>query len=211
MFERCWVGVHGMSWVFNFQLLRPSSKPPMTGLSTLMKLCSSNWKRLSWSSTMPSCLSKLKAYGAGSAPQVKLLCSQHQTCGIPWGTILGSLHFVLYINELPKCFSNSQHRMYDMQSIFASNNITHTEEGLSGDLAKVKKWLITNYLTLNTLKTKFMLIRSRQKLGTFNWSPSLTTKRLLLAVAPWSEVHCRLFVPCRLGELKQNPFSSFWC
>ena len=47
-------------------------------------------------------------------------------------------------------------------------------EVLNRDLAKVNEWLIANKLTLNASKTEFMLIGSRQRLSTFDKSPSLS-------------------------------------
>ena len=92
-------------------------------------------------------------------------------CGIPQGTILGLLLFILYINDLPNCLSYTQPRMYadDTNLSFASDSIDTIEHKMNHDLANIKEWLIANKLTLN--KSKF--IGSRQKLRTFDKSLSL--------------------------------------
>ena len=45
---------------------------------------------------------------------------------------------------------------------------------LNHDLGNLNKWLISNKLTLNTAKTEFMLIGSRQKLSTLSSQPELS-------------------------------------
>jgi len=135
-------------------------------------------------------LSKLNAYGLGGAVgnwfksylsnrSQKCYVNGHLSsnstllCGIPQGTILGPLLFLLYINDLPNCLEHSQARMYadDTNLTFASNNIDDINYHLNQDLANVNKWLIANRLTLNQSKTEFMLIGSRQRIATFQSVP----------------------------------------
>ena len=85
-------------------------------------------------------------------------------CGIPQRNILDPLLFLLYINDLPNCLTNSYPRMYtdDTHLTYADKDVNIIQSCLNEDLLNISKWLIANKLTLNMTKTEFMLM-SRDK------------------------------------------------
>ena len=87
--------------------------------------------------------------------------------GVPQGTILGPLLFLIYINDLPNCLTSCQPRMYadDTHITYADVDVNSIQLNLNHDLGNLNKWLISNKLALNTAKTEFMLIASRRKLS----------------------------------------------
>ena len=96
-------------------------------------------------------------------------------CGILQGSNLGSLLFLVYINDLPRYLSHL------FTSIFANDtNLTingslvdEVENKLNIELEKVHQLLLADKLTLNKEKTEYMIIGSRQRLDKIENDPEI--------------------------------------
>ena len=86
--------------------------------------------------------------------------------GVPQGSILGPLLFILYINDLPLCIENSEIDMYadDFTLHSCSNDISELSSNLMGDILNIEDWCNRNSMKINPKKCKSMIIGSRQRL-----------------------------------------------
>ena len=84
------------------------------------------------------------------------------TCGVPQGSILGPLLFLLYVNDLPNTFCLLTFHLFadDTNIYFSSKNLSHLEATLNHELRSVAEWMKCNRLALSISKTNFILFHS---------------------------------------------------
>ena len=113
-------------------------------------------------------LDLIKSYLTGRTQTVRIGSSVSSQLpiysGVPQGSILGPLLFLVNINDLPKCVMSSCYGYADDYKIMGTDPTT-----LHIDIRKVWKWCETNEMRLNMTKNKTLVIKGECNLSIFSY------------------------------------------
>lgn len=103
------------------------------------------------------------------------------SCGVAQGSVLGQIHFLLYVNEFQNCANVFDFHLFadDTKLFYKHKNLTSLQASMNNHLSNVNSSLCANKFSLNIEKNyNFVIFHPPQRDVTFNFQLTLNGKQL---------------------------------
>ena len=127
--------------------------------------------------------------------------------GVPQGSVLGPLLFLIYINDLNNAikFCLTHHFADDTNLLFSATSLKKIQKYVNLDLKSLSKWLKANKIALNENKTEVVIFRDPRKKSDYELKIKINGKKLTLSRYV---KYLGLYIDCHLSWKEQEGHST---